>query len=117
MSQPEKFCSTREALAEATGHTLWMLKAIAAESKGKADCPFRGRGAYPSAIKAWLKPRPGFRAVQALPRRRATPDSTQTATPPSPRSGPPASTAGRFDAPATMSGSQTPGPLALAHHS
>jgi len=66
----EKFCGTRAELAAATGLSRWALKAIASLSKGEQGCPFRGRGAYPSAIQAWVEAHPDFSAALAFPRAR-----------------------------------------------
>jgi hypothetical protein len=61
-ASPEVFCPNRKRLAEVTGFSPWMLRAIWRATRGTDDCPFApsGRGAYPSKILAWHQRHPDF---------------------------------------------------------
>lgn len=59
-SPDERFCPNYAALKAATGLSVGMLQAIKRASRGKPDSPFRGRGAFPSHLTAWLAARPEF---------------------------------------------------------
>lgn len=56
----EQFCASYAGLKTATGLSVGMLQAIRRASRGQPDSPFRGRGAFPSHVTAWLAARPDF---------------------------------------------------------
>lgn len=58
----EKFCPDLNALELETGITRDLLRAVKKASRGQADSPFRGHGAFPADVRRWLDARPSFRA-------------------------------------------------------
>jgi len=54
------FCRNAAALIEATGYSQYFLRGIRRASRGKPDYPFRGRGAHPGMLRAWVARHPEF---------------------------------------------------------
>ena len=100
----EKFCPDYASLIEATGIPLNTLQAIKRFSHGADHSPFRGRGSYPSWIKAWLAERPWF--VPTTARKIAAHQCT--------RSDPRVLAFDRSHEPRAMNGSRNASPAGLA---
>lgn len=61
-----KFCNTYAAAAEATGLSVWTLKAMKLAARGQPDSPFIGRLIEVERLKIWLRRHPEFVPSQTL---------------------------------------------------
>jgi hypothetical protein len=60
MDPTDLFCRKTAALIEATGYSLYFIRGIRRWSRNQPDNPFRGRGAHPSMVVAWVVNHPDF---------------------------------------------------------